>query len=260
MDWEDVIKKNQKTSYGIPAQSSSTILTNKPSTSLRGKLRSDNQPLPDDDENECYEWLLELKRIMYEPYIKSFNNIFRMKDALSQDEDFWCEIKRMLENEKEYHFYAKGFTEFGLNYNEYGNLWDLNVFGHSGNEPEFNMDISFGTIPESESMETRYPYVIPWIMTQYIIVLQADADKDINLQTTKHIILDEWEKEINKNLDKFNLFFNYIGNKELRQEFYYKLIRDVIEYLYQNQKDKIEDESVFNRVYHYFMSIITTKM
>ena len=240
MDWEDIIKNQIQIG--------------------RQKIRSDNQPLPDDDENECYEWLLELKRIMYEPYIKSFNNIFRMKDAQSQPEDYWCEIKRMLEENEEYHFHAKGWTEFGLNHKEYGNLWDLNVFGHSGNEPEFMMDISFGTIPENESMEARYPYVIPWIMTEYIIVLQEDADKDTNLQTTKHIILEQWENEINKNLDKFNIFFNYTGNKQLKQQFYYKLIRDVIEFLYQVQKDKIEDEGVFSRMYVKFMNMLAIKL
>jgi hypothetical protein len=242
MNWEDIIKNQIQVG--------------------RQKLRSDNQPLPDDDDDDCYEWLVELKERIFEPLVRNYNSFFDIPSELSEREDICCELKRILQEETEFHFDTDELVEFGLNHNEYGELWDVQVFAHPYRRPPlpFKLDISFGSIPETETIEQLYPYAIPWIMTQHIIVLQVDADKDTNLQTTKHIILDEWEEEINKNLDKFNLFFDYIGNKELKQEFYYKLIRDVIEFLYQEQKDKIEDETVFNRVYHYFMSIITTKM
>tara|TARA_Y100000592_G_C5470477_1_gene319183 strand:+ start:970 stop:1686 length:717 start_codon:yes stop_codon:yes gene_type:complete len=238
MNWEDIIKNQIQVG--------------------RQKLRSDNQPLPDDDDDDCYQWLLELKSIVNEPLFKPYNNIFMINRALAEREDMCCELKRILETETSYHHNED--VEFGLNYEEYGNLWDLEVFAYPNNAYKlwFRIDLSFGTIPEKEN--ENYPFAIPWLLTQYIIVLQADADKDTNLQTNKHIILDEWEEEIKKNLDKFDLFFDYIGNINLRHEFYYKLIRDVIEFLYQNQKDKTDDDAVFNRMYHYFMSIITSKL
>jgi hypothetical protein len=171
-----------------------------------------------------------------------------MSSDLAEREDICCELKRMLQEESEFHLDTPELIEFGMNHHEYGELWDLEVFAHPYMRPPkpFRIDLSFGSVPENESMEVRYPHAIPWIMTQ--------------LQTTKHIILDEWEKVIDDNLKKFNLFFDYIGNKELKQIYYHKLTRDVITFLYQDQKDKIEDDAVFNRMYMEFMRIITAKM
>ena len=213
MDWENTLKNV----ITVPKQ----------------KLRTSKRPLPDEEDDDCYNWLLRLGDVVAPIVDKNTENVWVLESRDKVPEAAACAIKDIIQNIT-FNRFEQMVTESGqrplgytlpydLDYDikVYGELLDIKFGIHQHMEYVFKMELTFAPAPVG-NYEAGYTSILPVLFNRTkVLSKEDDVEGLINLgildKSSTYVFIEDYEDIIKSGINDINRFNNYIKNDSIKR-------------------------------------------
>ena len=213
MDWENILKNV----ITVPKQ----------------KLRTSRTPIPEEDDDDCYNWLLRLGDVVAPIVDKNTENEWILESRDLVPEQAACSIKDIIQNLR-FNSSEEMVTESGqrplgytlpydLDYDikVYGELLDIKFGIHQHMEYVFKMELTFAPAPVG-NYEAGFTSILPVLFNRTkVLSKEDDVEGLINLgildKSSTYVFIEDYEDIIKSGINDINRFNNYIKNDSIKR-------------------------------------------
>ena len=203
------------------------------------KLRTSKRPLPDEEDDDCYNWLLRLGDVVAPIVNKSGHNNWILKSKSKVPEEVACHIKDVIQNLR----FSSGVEEvdeitdsqlklekmgYKLDYviRIIGELIDIIFYVHPTNDfldYIFRIELTFAPAPIG-AYNSQFPSILPALFSKTkVLSKEDDVEGLINLgildKSSTYVFIEDYDYIIKSNIDDINMFIDYTENNSLKRWF-----------------------------------------